>query len=111
MTDEGTVVANTADAVALLLHECPELTPLWLESAAVFGPDPEEVGIYGVFGQLVLPLLHTLLTGQPSDELNGLLPAGEVEREALTQKGSYRVIDLWASAADANDTRRSSFLK
>lgn len=88
------------EAVAVLLAACSELEPVWVETASIFGPDPNEVGIYGLFGHIVLPVLQALLTGQPSAELDPFLPSGAVERAAFTTR-LYVVLDRWALSEDA----------
>jgi hypothetical protein len=67
---------------------------------------PGEVGIYNVFGQIVLPALQALLTAKPStDQFEKIIGASESDRSELVGR-LYEVLDRWA-AATAQEIREA----
>jgi hypothetical protein len=107
----GDVVETTADAVALLLRRCPEFEPEWIVLRDMMeATPPEEVGIYNVFAQVVLPALQALLTTRPStDEFKEIIPPSETDRLDLINR-LYDVLDSWA-ASTSEEIRGAVFLE
>jgi hypothetical protein len=86
------------EAVALLIERCPELEPTWVHLRAEMGG---EVGIYNVFGGVVLPALSALLTTTAvTDRFKDVVPARAIERSDLIGR-LYEVLDGWAVSRSA----------
>jgi hypothetical protein len=117
--------ANATEAVEVLLRICPEFGPAWSELCELMGEQSGSlVGIYNVFGHMVLPFLLYALdadTGSGFDipYLGCARDVGGAHRSAFVHEGQwahmpargtgqledlvgrlYAVLDLWAATDD-----------
>jgi hypothetical protein len=92
-------------ALDLLLRACPELDTAWQSLAAISqSRNAEDIGLYVVTGQLILPAVAHLL----GDASFANLPQQDPDFAALPALGSneatdflnrmYAVLDSWASS-------------
>ncbi|HET9059758.1 MAG TPA: hypothetical protein VFN61_07540 [Acidimicrobiales bacterium] len=125
LVDRARPPANATDAVDLLLRICPEFGPAWSSLRELMGEEPAiSVGIYNVFGQIVLPFLLYALDGDTGSDfhipyLGCAADVGDAHRRAFRDEAQwaampargtrqledlvgrlYAVLDLWAATDD-----------
>ena len=92
----GSPPSDATEAVVLLLKLCPEFEPAWSDLCELMGEQTgESVGIYNVFGHLVLPFLLYALDGDSGSDFD--IPyLGPAPKVAARHRSTFRDEDQWA---------------
>jgi hypothetical protein len=89
--------SDATEAVDLLLRLCPELGPAWFDLCELMGERTgESVGIYNVFGLIVLPVLLYALDGDGQSNFD--IPyLGRAPDVAARHRSTFRDQGVWAA--------------
>jgi len=97
------------EAVEALLQACPELVPAWDDLCESMEENTAEtVGIYLVFGQMILPLVLYALDGHPDpDSINGR----RWMEMAARHRATFRHQDHWRNIPFRGDAHLDDLLR
>ena len=98
-------IEDANGALGLLLAKCPSLQPVWDEERRIAATsDAEDIGIYVIFGSLILPALSALLSGERQNRFERkfpqVLPESAEDRVDFRDR-IYSVLDEWAAFTNA----------
>ena len=97
------------EAVAQLIRLCPELLPAYEQLSAEMGwNEGEPVGIYNVFGEVILPFLLYALDGH-ADNSRSSDPAWHISGKKH-RKSTFRANAVWKDIPDRGTTDLSDLV-
>ena len=91
--------SDNNEAVAQLKHLCPELLPAYEQLSAEMGwNEGERIGIYNVFGEVILPFLLYALDGH-ADNSRSSGPEWHISGKKH-RKSTFRAQEVWKDIPD-----------